>query len=180
MMTYQAIKKKFPLKAAAVFGAFTDMEELVTSHPQLYTEASSKQRWPDFETRKHELFESRSAILMGGSIDGLPAHIYGSPVDEDGNADTKKEVTLVDLSASEARLIQLTTWKTYQKMRASGGYLSAPKPPPAKLPTLPAGHEPSIKELEGLWIGKLNFYLVPWPATMELRVRKDSGSGKQS
>ena len=62
MMTYQAIKKDFPANAAAVFGAFTDLEALIKFRPQVYLPATLKQLWPDFDTRKDEIVKSRSAI----------------------------------------------------------------------------------------------------------------------
>lgn len=87
MMTYQAIRRKFPMNAAAVFGAFTSLQELVDEHPQQYTPTLFKQLWPDYDTRKAELFEARSAVLWadqlnvpvlimhGGADQGLnPAH----------------------------------------------------------------------------------------------------------
>ena len=36
VMTYLAIKKNFPANAAAVYGAFTDMEALIKDKPQVY------------------------------------------------------------------------------------------------------------------------------------------------
>lgn len=68
MMTYQAIRRKFPMKAAAVFGAFTSLQELVDEHPQQYSPAFFKQLWPDYETRKDELFEKRSAIMWSDQL----------------------------------------------------------------------------------------------------------------
>ncbi|HWT02974.1 MAG TPA: prolyl oligopeptidase family serine peptidase [Pyrinomonadaceae bacterium] len=68
MMTYQAIRRKFPMKAAAVFGAFTSLQELVDEHPQQYTPALFKQLWPDYEARKNELFEMRSAVLWADQL----------------------------------------------------------------------------------------------------------------
>jgi len=62
MMTYQAIRKGFPLKAAAVFGAFTDLEELMKWRPEIYTEQLAKTIWRDFEPRKDEIIRTRSAI----------------------------------------------------------------------------------------------------------------------
>ena len=62
MMTYQAIKREFPVNAAAVFGAFTDLQDLVDAHPKQYSPTFFKQLWPDYDTRKDELFEARSAI----------------------------------------------------------------------------------------------------------------------
>jgi dipeptidyl aminopeptidase/acylaminoacyl peptidase len=68
MMTYQAVRRKFPVKAAAVFGAFTSLQELVDEHPEQYTPALFKQLWPDYEARKAELFEARSAALWAGEL----------------------------------------------------------------------------------------------------------------
>ena len=63
MMTYQAVKRGFPLNAAAVFGAFTDARELVDSHPKQYSPAVLKQIWPDYEEHGEEIFKNRSAIF---------------------------------------------------------------------------------------------------------------------
>ena len=68
MMTFQAVRRKFPMNAAAVFGAFTSMQELVDEHPRQYTPALFKQLWPDYETRKGELFEARSAVLWADQL----------------------------------------------------------------------------------------------------------------
>ncbi|HKQ51428.1 MAG TPA: prolyl oligopeptidase family serine peptidase [Pyrinomonadaceae bacterium] len=68
MMTYQAVRRKFPLNAAAVFGAFTSLQELVDEHPQQYSPALFKQLWRDYETRKNELFEARSAVLWADQL----------------------------------------------------------------------------------------------------------------
>ena len=68
MMTYQAVRRKFPMRAAAVFGAFTNLQELVDEHPQQYSPTFFKQLWPDYETRKNELFEMRSAILWADQL----------------------------------------------------------------------------------------------------------------
>jgi len=62
MMTYMAIKRKFPIKAAAVIGAFTDLQQLVAEHPKDYSPSFFTKLWPDYETQKSELFEARSAI----------------------------------------------------------------------------------------------------------------------
>lgn len=62
MMTYQAIKKAFPIRAASVVGAFTDLQELVDSHPQQYPLAMLNQLWFNYESRKKEIADIRSAI----------------------------------------------------------------------------------------------------------------------
>lgn len=65
MMTYLAIKKDFPINAAAVFGAFTDLEPLLGTIPP----AMLKQFWPDFDTRKHEIIKARSAVYWPEQLD---------------------------------------------------------------------------------------------------------------
>jgi dipeptidyl aminopeptidase/acylaminoacyl peptidase len=62
MMTYLAVKKNFPAKAAAVYGAFTDMEALIKFRPEVYRPQVLKQLWPDFDAQKDEIFRSRSAV----------------------------------------------------------------------------------------------------------------------
>ena len=63
MMTYQAIKKGFPINASAVFGAFTDMEDMVKSRPDIYTDQLGKMIFGDnYESKKEEIFRTRSAI----------------------------------------------------------------------------------------------------------------------
>ena len=69
MMTYLAIKKDFPVNAAAVFGAFTDMEALIKFRPEVYPSTILKQLWPDFDTRKNEIIRSRSAIYWPEKLD---------------------------------------------------------------------------------------------------------------
>ena len=68
MMTYLAIKKHFPANAAAVYGAFTDMEMLIKDRPQVYSPNVLKQIWPDFDSRKEEILRSRSATYWPESL----------------------------------------------------------------------------------------------------------------
>ena len=67
MMTLQAIKYGFPLKAAATFGAFTDLDALMKSNPVLY-EPLKKTIWPDFDSRREEILNKRSAIKWADKI----------------------------------------------------------------------------------------------------------------
>ncbi|QQS40599.1 MAG: prolyl oligopeptidase family serine peptidase [Acidobacteriota bacterium] len=60
MMVFQAIRDGFPARAAATFGAFTDLEEMGRG-PQ--GEAMARAIWPDFEKKRAEIIERRSAIL---------------------------------------------------------------------------------------------------------------------
>jgi dipeptidyl aminopeptidase/acylaminoacyl peptidase len=77
MMTYQAIRDAFPINAAAVFGAFTDLE--VMNQPP-YVQKLIPQIWPDYDTHKEEIIRRRSAkywpekfyvpvLIMNGGAD---------------------------------------------------------------------------------------------------------------
>ena len=68
VMTYLAIKRNFPANAAAVFGAFTDMEALIKDTPDVHSPQLLNQIWPDFDSRKDEIFRSRSAIFWPESL----------------------------------------------------------------------------------------------------------------
>ncbi|HKY45796.1 MAG TPA: prolyl oligopeptidase family serine peptidase [Pyrinomonadaceae bacterium] len=80
VMTYLAIKKNFPANAAAVYGAFTDMEALIKDRPQVYRPQLLNQIWPEFESRKDEIFRSRSAIFWPESL-GIPLLIMHGGAD---------------------------------------------------------------------------------------------------
>ena len=77
MMTYQAIRDAFPINAAVVFGAFTDLE-IMNQSP--YVQKVIPQIWPDYDRHKDEIIRRRSAkywpekfsipvLIMNGSAD---------------------------------------------------------------------------------------------------------------
>lgn len=66
MMTYQAIRDGFPLRAAAVFGAFTDLEAMLNSDPRYQQMAHTI--WPEFETKREEIVKRRSAVLWAERV----------------------------------------------------------------------------------------------------------------
>ena len=68
VMIYLAVKKNFPANAAAVYGAFTDLEALIKDNPEVYRPQLLNQIWPDFDSRKDEIFRSRSAIFWPESL----------------------------------------------------------------------------------------------------------------
>jgi dipeptidyl aminopeptidase/acylaminoacyl peptidase len=85
MMTYQAIKRDFPVNAAAVIGAFTDLEALLAANPDAYPPSMLKQFWPDFDTRKDEIIKTRSAIYWPEQLD-VPLLIMHGGRDKDLSA----------------------------------------------------------------------------------------------
>ena len=84
MMTYQAIKKGFPIKAAAVYGAFTDLQELIDSHAQQYPLAMLSQLWPNYESGRTEIARTRSAISWPERLD-VPLLIMHGGADKSVN-----------------------------------------------------------------------------------------------
>ncbi len=66
MMVFQAIRDGFPARAAATFGAFTDLEGLVSTEQGA---AMAKAIWPDFAERRGEIVERRSALHWAGKLD---------------------------------------------------------------------------------------------------------------
>jgi hypothetical protein len=101
---------------------------------------------------------------------GLPSRLAGHRVDDEGVV-AKGDAVLADLADADARVIQAEAWRAREETRAAGGYPPASEPPPPALPAPPAGRRPTLAALEGVWVGSFAFYPVPWPATMELRLK---------
>jgi poly(3-hydroxybutyrate) depolymerase len=80
MMVYQALRDRFPAKAAAVWGAFTDLEPLVApGSPQA---KGAPQIWPDLELNRDAIVERRSAIRWADRIH-TPMLIMHGTADQD-------------------------------------------------------------------------------------------------
>jgi len=60
MMTYQAIRDGYPVRAAAVYGAFTDLHALLDSSAQ--SRAAALSIWPDYASNAETIAERRSAL----------------------------------------------------------------------------------------------------------------------
>jgi len=65
MMVYQALRDGFPARAAAVYGAFTDLAGLLAD-PRWQPVA--ERIWPDFEARKEQIIDRRSALRWADRI----------------------------------------------------------------------------------------------------------------
>jgi dipeptidyl aminopeptidase/acylaminoacyl peptidase len=79
MMTFQAIREKFPIRAAAVYGAFTDLGAFLESTPQARAMANSI--WPDYAARQDAIHERRSAVAWAEKLD-VPLLIMHGGADE--------------------------------------------------------------------------------------------------
>ncbi len=85
-MTYLAIKRGIPVKAAAVIGAVTDVKAWVEARPEMgivsgneYTDGFAK-IWPDYEHRADEQYRARSAVYWADQIN-VPVLILHSRTD---------------------------------------------------------------------------------------------------
>jgi len=66
MMTLQAIRDGYPLRAAATYGAFTDLAAYVASSPQVA--GMARQLWPDYAARAAEIDARRSAVAFADRL----------------------------------------------------------------------------------------------------------------
>ncbi len=78
-MVYMALRDGFPARAAAVWGAFTDLEPLFASGPQA---GAANSIWPQYQNNREELYRTRSAIRWADRID-TPILIMHGGADED-------------------------------------------------------------------------------------------------
>jgi len=76
-MVYMALRDGFPARAAAVWGAFTDLEPLLASGPQA---GAAQTIWPDVD--RAELLRTRSALRFADRID-VPVLIMHGGADQD-------------------------------------------------------------------------------------------------
>jgi dipeptidyl aminopeptidase/acylaminoacyl peptidase len=80
MMVYQALRDRFPAKAAAVWGAFTDLAPVIApSSPQA---KFNRLIFPDLEQNRDAIIERRSAIRWADRI-RTPVLIMHGTADED-------------------------------------------------------------------------------------------------
>lgn len=66
MMVLQALRDGFPARAAATFGAFTDLDAYLAADPA--ATAVAHQIWPDFDQDRAAIVERRSAIRWAERI----------------------------------------------------------------------------------------------------------------
>ncbi len=81
MMTFLAVKSGYPARAAATFGAFTDLGALLDAAPQRY-QPLVQEIWPDFPTRRDEILAARSAIRWPEALD-IPMLLLHGGADRD-------------------------------------------------------------------------------------------------
>ena len=78
-MVYMALRDGFPARAAAVWGAFTDLAELAAGGPQAkYFNVI----WPEYENNRDELYRTRSALRWVAKIDAPVLIMHGSADDD--------------------------------------------------------------------------------------------------
>ena len=73
-MVYMALRDGFPARAAAVWGAFTDLEPLFASGPQA---GAANSIWPQYKDNREELYRTRSAIRFAHRINAPILIMHG-------------------------------------------------------------------------------------------------------
>jgi dipeptidyl aminopeptidase/acylaminoacyl peptidase len=106
-MVYMALRDGFPARAAAVWGAFTDLEPLVApGGPQAKAVPFI---WPDFEQRREEIIRSRSALRWAEKIN-VPVLIMHGGADEQ-----------IPLSQSQRMDAELTRLRKVHELKVFDG-----------------------------------------------------------
>jgi dipeptidyl aminopeptidase/acylaminoacyl peptidase len=82
VMSLQLLKERFPVKAAAITGAFTDFELYLSQNPGL--EKLCLQIWPDFDKQKETIFRQRSAVQWANEIN-VPLLVMAGSLDKSVN-----------------------------------------------------------------------------------------------
>lgn len=108
MMTYQAIRERYPMRAAAVYGAFSDLAEL--ARPGGKFEKAAHAIWPDYEERSGEIARRRSALQWAERFEMPVLIMHGGA---DGDVPPGQALALA------ARLDQLG--KNYELLIRAGG-----------------------------------------------------------
>lgn len=80
MMTYQALRDRYPARAAAVYGGFTNVAEL--TKPGGKFEKAAAMIWPDYAEKKAEIDRRRSALDWADRI-AVPLLIMHGGADDD-------------------------------------------------------------------------------------------------
>jgi dipeptidyl aminopeptidase/acylaminoacyl peptidase len=107
MMTYQAIRDKYPARAAAVYGAFTDLRALLDASAE--ARAWSARIWPDYPANLEAIHRRRSALVWPEQLDTPLLILHGG---------ADRDVSPAQSLALAARLEQLG--KQYQLIIRAG------------------------------------------------------------
>lgn len=68
VMSYLALRRKFPANAAAVFGAIINVEGFLKDNDKSFTPAVLNRIWTDYEKNKENIHKDRSALLWAEEI----------------------------------------------------------------------------------------------------------------
>ena len=68
IMTYLAVRRKFPLRAAAVFGAITYMQAFLNANSKTFTPAFLSQIWPQYVGNAEAILSDRSALFWANEL----------------------------------------------------------------------------------------------------------------
>jgi dipeptidyl aminopeptidase/acylaminoacyl peptidase len=102
MMTFQAIKEKYPMRAAATIGAITDLSTYVTD--QRWEEKTLSGLWTDYTINKKEILEHRSVLSWYEKIDVPILLLHGA---KDPQVDPKHALWIAEKFAASGKSFQL-------------------------------------------------------------------------
>ncbi len=68
IMTYLALRRKFPANAAAVFGATSNLESFLNDNAKAFTSKVLNQIWVDYDQNKEKILTDRSAIKWADEV----------------------------------------------------------------------------------------------------------------
>jgi len=67
MMVFQALRDGFPARAVATFGAFADLDSMISADTT-HLEPMARQIWPDWPSHRSAIAERRSALRWAGRL----------------------------------------------------------------------------------------------------------------
>lgn len=110
MMTFQAIRDGMPLRAAAVLGAFTDLEGLLAAMRRDDPERAAglvQAIWPDFDEHRDEILQRRSAVRWAEKLDVPLLILHGAA---DGDVPVTQSLALAQRLTDLGRTYQLVVY----------------------------------------------------------------------
>lgn len=106
MMVLQALRDGFPARAAAVYGAFSDLGALIASEPERYRPLVEA-IWPRFAEEREAILERRSAVRWANRISVPLLVMHGA---DDSTVPPQQALDLASKLEAAGRDYQLVVW----------------------------------------------------------------------
>ena len=102
MMTFQAIKNKYPIRAAVTIGAITDLSAYIAD--QQWEEKTLTGLWADYNNNKKKILEHRSVLSWYEKIDAPILLLHGA---KDPQVNPKHALSLAEKFSASGKSFQL-------------------------------------------------------------------------